>query len=118
MRDKKDIQIIEKILTYCKKIATIMEKHKFNFTEFESDDEFFGAISMFEMQIGELSGHLTTEFRNETQNIIPWRGIKGMRNLYAHEYDKMEIKDIWDTALKDIPKLIEFCEHYIKNHAD
>jgi uncharacterized protein with HEPN domain len=95
-----------------------MEKHKYDFSDFESNDEFFGSISMFEMQIGELSGHLTTDFRNETIDIIPWRSIRGMRNLYAHEYDKMEAKDIWDTAVNDIPKLTNFCDSYLKSLAD
>jgi uncharacterized protein with HEPN domain len=116
MQSETDKRILEKILGYGKKINAIMEKHKYSFAEFESNDEFFGSISMFEMQIGELSGHLSTEFRNKTSDVIPWRGIKGMRNLYAHEYDKMESKDIWNTAVNDIPKLTAFCDEYINDH--
>jgi uncharacterized protein with HEPN domain len=109
-------RIIQKILTYCKKITAIMKKHNESFAEFESNDEFYGSVSMFEMQIGELSNHLTVEFRNETKDIIPWRSMKGMRNLYAHEYDKMEAKDIWSAALEDIPKLTIFCESYLNKN--
>jgi uncharacterized protein with HEPN domain len=73
---------------------------------------------MREMQIGEVSKKLSESFRNETKDTVPWQQIRGMRNLYAHHYEDMKIKDIWNTAINDIPRLQAFCEEYLKDKID
>jgi uncharacterized protein with HEPN domain len=40
-----------------------------------------------------------------------------MRNLYAHHYEEMKIRDIWNTAVNDIPLLQAFCEKYLEEKA-
>jgi uncharacterized protein with HEPN domain len=114
MRGDKDRVYIEKILSYCERITKIVDKANGDYNVFHDTDEYYAAISMFEMQIGELSKHLSLEFTEETKNQIPWRNIKDMRNMYAHEYEKMNPKDIWSTATADIPALLEFCKESLK----
>ena len=36
---------------------------------------------------------------------IPWRDIKGMRNMVAHDYSKREEDIIWSTASTDMEPL-------------
>ncbi len=38
---------------------------------------------------------------------IPWREMTSMRNLVIHEYDVMDITQVWDTVRNKIPPLIE-----------
>jgi uncharacterized protein with HEPN domain len=117
MRGNIDRQIIEKIYIYCNDITEILAKHNKNYDEFLVNREFYLAVSMAEMQIGEDSKFLSEELKDSSKDIIPWRGIRDMRNMYAHEYKKMKISDIWDTAVNDIPILQAFCEKILKPHS-
>lgn len=40
-------------------------------------------------------------------NEIPWYAIKAMRNLHAHDYDRVDLEIVWNTLTKDIPELKE-----------
>jgi uncharacterized protein with HEPN domain len=60
------------------------------------------------LQIGELAGRLSNEF-SFAHSDIPWRSIKGMRNIAAHAYGNISIPDVWETVINDIPKLREYC---------
>jgi uncharacterized protein with HEPN domain len=116
MRGNTDAQVLEKILGYCNDITEILAKHNKNYNEFLINREFYLAISMCEMQIGEDSKFLSEELKESSKNTIPWRGIRDMRNLYAHDYKKMKTLDIWNTAVNDIPILETFCETYLKEN--
>ncbi|MDR0987256.1 MAG: DUF86 domain-containing protein [Ruminococcus sp.] len=116
MRSDSDERLIEKILDYCITIIEIMEKHEYNYEEFLSNKEFYLAISMAEMQIGEDSKFLSDEIKEFSKNKISWFGIRSMRNMYAHEYKKMKTSDIWKTAVEEIPVIQEFCETYLKEN--
>ena len=47
------------------------------------------AVAMCLMQIGELAGNLSDEFKDSHKE-IPWRAIRGMRNVVAHEYANID----------------------------
>jgi hypothetical protein len=38
---------------------------------------------------------------------IPWRQIARMRDKLIHHYMGVEIKTVWQTAIEDIPPLVE-----------
>lgn len=66
------------------------------------------------LQIGELAGKLTDEFVAETKDSVDWRAIKGMRNMFAHDYGSMDIDRIWETAVDDIPVLESNCLAFLQ----
>ncbi|HBC41317.1 MAG TPA: hypothetical protein DCZ88_05285 [Pseudanabaena sp.] len=37
----------------------------------------------------------------------------GMRDILAHQYDRINLKVLWDVIKNDIPELIEFIEPLI-----
>jgi uncharacterized protein with HEPN domain len=115
MGSNKDLQRIRKIIIHCQKATDLVNRCK-EYETFKTDDAFYSSISMRLMQIGEHARGLSDDFLNETKDIIPWQQIKGMRNLFAHEYDDMLPKKIWVTAINDIPILQQFCENYLKEN--
>lgn len=56
------------------------------------------------IQIGELANRISEETREANAN-IPWHAIRGMRNLYAHDYENVDLEIVWNTLLEDIPEL-------------
>lgn len=61
------------------------------------------------LQIGELAGKLTEDFRDATSDEIPWRAVRGLRNIVAHTYGKVDSNSLWETITGDIPELKAFC---------
>lgn len=56
------------------------------------------------IQISENSEKLTEKFKEE-HNDIQWRAMKGLRNRIVHEYGAVDLTIIYETLVKDIPKL-------------
>ena len=111
---ERDIQIIKKILIYCKEVDMAIVRFGTTYEEFISDFAFFNSVSMSEMQIGELVKGLSGEFLEQHDN-IPWHEIRSMRNWFAHSYRKMNKEFIWNVATMDIPALRKFCESVLNS---
>jgi len=43
-------------------------------------------------------------------NGVPWKQIKGMRNVIVHHYGNVDIEELWHTITEDIPSLRQYCE--------
>ncbi|ABO51620.1 protein of unknown function DUF86 [Desulforamulus reducens MI-1] len=63
--------------------------------------------------VGEATKNLSTELRGKYP-YIPWRSMAGMRDVLIHEYFGVDLKLVWDTATKKIPKLKKQIEEIIK----
>ncbi|MCH5194132.1 MAG: DUF86 domain-containing protein [Oscillospiraceae bacterium] len=111
---ERDKNIIAQILEYCNHIDECFLQFGNNYKKYLSNVVFRDALSMPLFQIQELSLHLSDEFKEKYKNEIPWQKLRGMRNLFAHDYFNMDIETIWKTATKDIPILRKFCEEQFK----
>jgi uncharacterized protein with HEPN domain len=111
-----DIQRIQRIKTYCADIEQTVSRFGSDYAIFKVDRDFYNSVSMSMMQIGELSAGLSEDFKRETSGIIPWGLVKSMRNMFAHAYHSMEKDTIWETAMRDVPMLLQFCESIIKEN--
>ena len=60
------------------------------------------AVALCILQIGELVGNLSDEFKAE-HTVMPWRQIKLMRNIVAHRYGTVDHSITWDVVENDIP---------------
>ncbi len=100
-----DSNVLEHIIKYCDDIAFTINRFGNDFSLFEKDLDYKNSISMSIMQIGELTTHLSDDFKRKTSKDIPWNLIKAMRNHYAHGYFFMDNKEIFETAIYDIPEL-------------
>jgi uncharacterized protein with HEPN domain len=56
--------------------------------------------------IGEAARRLSEELRQEHSE-IPWRRIIALRNVLIHEYDDIDLKEIWEVASFHVPRLID-----------
>lgn len=59
--------------------------------------------------IGEAAGRILPEVQKEFPS-IPFREIRGMRNIIAHDYGEVDLERVWETAQRDIPHLLETLE--------
>ena len=115
MRGRNSEQIIlQKMIRYCNEIELILEKHHFNRKDFEKDMEFQFACGMCIIQIGELVTKLNEDFLKLYLD-IPWRQIKGMRNIYAHDYDIIDNDMVWESITEEIPELKEKLQFILHN---
>ena len=108
----RDISIIEKIIRYCRQIEDAHLRFDWSFEKFKNDSLYHNAVCMCLMQIGELSNHLSENFKS-THNNIPWNAIRGMRNIVAHEYGNIDFEIVWETASIEIKDLCNFCLNII-----
>ena len=104
----RDLNILRHILSYCGEIEEAVTRFGRDRTLFEADTVYHNAVSLCILQIGELVGNLTDEFRT-AHTAIPWREIKLMRNIVAHRYGTVDHSITWDIVVKDIPELKQFC---------
>lgn len=55
--------------------------------------------------IGEASRRISQQTRDAHPQ-IPWREMTSMRNLVIHEYDVVDISQVWDTVQHKLPPLV------------
>ena len=108
----RDLQIIEKILKYCNEIDHAHNEFGCSFDAFSSNPTYRNAVALCLLQIGELTGKLSEEFKDSYVE-IPWRAIKGMRNMVAHEYANIDIDVVWATSGSSISQLRDFCQRIV-----
>ena len=108
-----DLQRIKHIRDYCAAIAQTIERYGCSFETYAADPDYRWSVSFSIIQIGELSGGLSAEYRQATTHRVLWGPMKAMRNLVAHNYGKMDQAIIWETATVDIPALLKFCEEQL-----
>ena len=117
MNDR-DRRIVEHILRHCEEIIETVDRFDFSKENFKHDHVFYNACSMALFQIGELSKRISEKFKN-THTEVPWAEMRGMRNLFAHEYESADQELLWETITKDIPRLNkQLQEIYSRNMED
>lgn len=109
-----DLQRLAHIKDYCTEIEKTIRRYGKDFSIFDADADYQRSIAFCILQIGELSGKLSDEYRQATAQRIQWGPMKGMRNLVAHSYGSMSRSIIWETAVTDIPVLKGFCEEQLE----
>ena len=113
MMQQADRRRLTHIYEYCISIEKAIRRFGSDFRSFDSDEDFQHSLSFCLLQIGELGGGLSEEYRRETANRVQRRPMKAMRNMVAHGYGKMDRRIIWETATTDIPALKAFCEEQL-----
>lgn len=75
-----------------------------------SDEEFLSATVLQKatvmslLNIGELTKAFTDDFIDATP-WMPWEDMRSTRNIAAHTYDALDMRDVWETYQADLPAL-------------
>ena len=72
--------------------------------QIEGDDLLVDSIMFRVIQIAENSMKLDEEFQKKNSH-IPWRAIRGMRNMIGHNYGAVDLAIVYDTVANSIPEL-------------
>ena len=113
MSSDRNTELLSRISKYCGEIKEAITLFGDSYEVFVKTAPYRNAVAMCVLQIGELSGHLTADFREQFDD-IPWRSIKGARNFMAHNYGELKTEILWRTVHEDIPQLADFCESVLK----
>ena len=61
------------------------------------------------MVLGEAVKRLSDDFRARHPE-IPWTLMAGMRDKLIHGYDIVDLEEVWKTAKRDVPDLLQWLE--------
>jgi len=105
-RDNAHIQRIKSELRFLAQNLKDIDKDRF------LDDELLQhAITMSFIVIGECSNHLSEKFRKNHAE-IDWVRIIAVRHVASHGYWQLDMEQIWQATIDDIPKLKTFFDGF------
>jgi len=61
--------------------------------------------------IGEATAHLTETTRQAIPE-LPFRKMRGKRNIVAHDYANVDLKIVWEVALVQVPEICAILENF------
>ena len=64
--------------------------------------------------IGEAAAHLTNATRQAIPD-LPFRKMRGMRNIVAHDYANVDLKIVWEVATVHVPEICAALEKFFAN---
>lgn len=64
--------------------------------------------------IGEAARHIPPDIQTIYPQ-IPWKLMRDMRNVIAHEYFGVDWQIVWETANHDLPMLVPFLQAILQN---
>ena len=65
--------------------------------------------------MGEATKRLSREFR-EHHPEVPWEDIAGMRDIVAHQYDRIDLDIVWQVIQRNIPELLSVLVPLLPTH--
>ena len=109
----KEKGLLLNIITHCKKVESKMSN--LSRKDFDNDEDIREIICFNIFQIGELAKNFEPNFIKEYSG-VPWKDIKGMRDIIGHGYGTINLDDVWNTALNDVSPLREYCEEIVSKN--
>lgn len=112
MGDARDAGIVLDLIDAAEKILTFTAQK--NKAVFIADAQLIAAVSFEVAVLGEAVKHLSAELQRAHAE-IPWRKIAGMRDRLIHGYNDIDVDELWNTAIRDVPTLLA---HLRRIHAE
>jgi uncharacterized protein with HEPN domain len=104
----KNAAALKHIIAYCDRTEEARRRFGDSLSVFRSDYDYRSCCSMYVYQIAEHCIHISDDIKKKHPE-IPWKEIRGMRNIFAHDYDTVKTNRLWDTIVGDLPALREEC---------
>lgn len=94
----------ERLLDIQQAIERIDKYARVGWAEFETSELIQVWIVRHLEIIGEAARGLTAEFQRDHPQ-VPWREIAAMRNVLAHEYFDIDLKEVWAVVENELAAL-------------
>jgi len=99
-RDR-DLRTLRDISSFCEQAERLVARGQ---DTYEGDEMLRLAAEALTHRVGEAVARVSGELQLRHPE-VPWRAIRGMRNLVAHEYGRMDHAAVWNTLDRDFPQL-------------
>ena len=111
MRERaRDKGRLQDIIEHADNVAMLIDG--FSLDTFISDKRTYYSVMKNVEIVGEAAYMLTKSFKNAHPE-IPWKIVQGMRHVLVHDYACIDIKELYNTAISDIPLLRKQVEKYL-----
>jgi uncharacterized protein with HEPN domain len=80
-----------------------------SFPDYQRDEDLRLTVERRMEIIGEAARRISQSFR-EAHPEVPWRGLVGLRNVMAHEYDEIDHERVWKVVKDQLPGLVRTLE--------
>lgn len=111
MRERdRDKGRLQNIIDYSDNV--IMLIRGYSFEDFLADKRTYYSVMKNVEIVGEAAYMLTNDFKDAHPK-TPWKVVQGMRHVLVHDYANIDAKELYNTALNDIPILRQQIEHYL-----
>jgi uncharacterized protein with HEPN domain len=87
-------------------------KGAMNFEQFRTDAKTQSALIHQFLLIGEVSKLISDDFKKRNPS-IPWSAMARMRDKLIHHYRGVDLREIWNAAEVEIPKLLAFLDKHL-----
>ncbi len=108
----RDQNVIEHMLSYCDQLQGTLQEIEYDQNRFLASHTYQNAAAMCILQLGELAKQLSDGFLTQYPE-IPWRIMARTRDHYAHHYGDMDFSLVWETAIRDVPVIQNFCSEFL-----
>lgn len=96
------LQAAQLIASYVKGVAE---------TDFRASTEKQDAVIRRIEIIGEATAHLSEKTRQAVP-ALPFRKMRGMRNIVAHDYANVDLKVVWEVATVHVPEVCRVLDEF------
>lgn len=96
--------LLEEILESADRVQSYVEM--MTFEDFENDVEKQDSVIRRIEIIGEAAKGLPSDFR-ATYDYVPWTKIAGARDVFVHQYFRVDLVLVWDMVRQDLPHLVK-----------
>lgn len=84
-----------------------------SFGDFRRDSKTVDAVLTKLIVIGEAAA-LVPDAVQDRHVEVPWRKLKGLRNVIVHQYDRVDVGIVWNVIQGDLPPLVPLLEKVLR----
>ena len=66
--------------------------------------------------IGEATKRLSDDFRAQHAE-VPWKEMAGMRDVIIHDYDEVDLDEVWTVIRENLPQLLADLEPLVEKNS-
>jgi len=111
---QRDISLLIDMADAARSILQFREQ--MNFEQFRADRKTQSALIHQFLLIGEVAKLLSDDFKKSNPH-IPWSPMARMRDKLIHHYRGVDLKEIWNAAEIEVPKLLGFLKEQLPNES-